>query len=135
MRKLPALLLLLSCAAAAADLQPGNWELSVTSLMAGSPQPVGPITRTQCITAEDARDPSRIVGPGGAGCEFSNKRDSGSEMTFDITCSGQIPMRGSGSVRYSAQSFDADLNLTADMQGQKLVTSSKVAGRRVGACQ
>ena len=119
---------------AAADLQAGNWELSVTSQMPGMPQPIGPITQTRCLTEADARDPSRIVSPSSGSCEFSNKRDSGSEMTFDITCSGQIPMRGSGVVRYGGQSFDADLSLTADYQEQKVVTSSKVTGRRLGGC-
>jgi hypothetical protein len=135
MRRLPAILLLAFSAAAAADLDPGSWELSVTSQMPGMPQPIGPITHTQCVTAEDARDPSRIVGPSSGSCEFSNQRDSGSQMTFDIACSGQIPMRGSGSVRYGAQSFEADLNLTAEAQGQKIATSSHVTGRRVGECR
>src|SRR4051812_12531247 len=132
MRKLTVALLLVFSTPVLADLQAGNWELSVTTQVPGMPQPIGPITQTRCITEADARDPSRIVSPSSGSCEFSNKRDTGAEMSFDITCTGQIPMRGSGVVRYGGQSFDADLNLTADNQGQKIVTSSKVVGRRLG---
>jgi hypothetical protein len=135
MRKLAPLLLLFFSTLAAADLDPGNWELSVTSQMPGMPQPIGPITQTKCISAADARDPSRIVGPSSGSCDFSNKQDDGSQMSFDISCGGQIPMHGSGVVRYGGQTFEADLNLTADSQGQKIVTSSKVTGRRLGGCQ
>ena len=135
MRRLAAVLLLALPAMARADLQPGNWELSVTSMMQGMAQPIGPITQTRCVTEADARDPSRVVGQASGGCDFSNKQDNGSLMSFDITCSGQIPMRGSGQVRYGAQNFDAELDLTADAQGQKIMTRSKITGRRLGACQ
>jgi len=134
MRRLAILLLAAFPLAPGADIQAGNWELSVTSQMPGMPQPIGPITQTKCISEADARDPSRLVSPSSGGCEFSNKRDDGATMSFDITCSGQVPMRGSGTVRYGAQTFDADLNLSAEMQGQKIVTSSKVTGRRLGGC-
>ena len=120
--------------AARADVEPGNWELSVTSQMPGMAQPIGPIVQTQCMTPEDARDPSRVLKPGAGSCEFSNRRDSGSVLTFDVSCSGQFPMRGSGSVRYSAQNFDAELELATDAAGQKITTHSRVAGRRLGAC-
>jgi len=71
--------------APAADIQEGNWEMTVTTSVEGMPGSMAPITQTRCLTREDARDPSRLVGAG-AGCEFSNKRDSGSEVSFDVAC-------------------------------------------------
>ena len=132
MRRL-VLFLALAGGAARADVQEGNWQLTVTASVEGMPGGVAPITQTRCITREDARDPSRLIGAG-AGCQFSNKRDTGSEITFDVVCTGQVPMSGSGAVRYTSQSFDGTLQITADMGNQKLVTRSLVVGRRLGAC-
>ena len=135
LRKILLATLLLYPYAANADVEPGSWELSVTSQMPGMAQPIGPIVQTQCMTPEDARDPSRVLKPGAGSCEFSNRRDSGGVLTFDVSCSGQFPMRGSGSVRYGRQSLDAELELVADAGGQKIATKSRVTGRWLGPCQ
>ena len=127
------LFLALVAGAARADVQEGNWELTLTASIEGMPGNMAPMTQTKCITREDARDPSRLIGAG-AGCQFSNKRDTGSEITFDVVCTGQVPMSGSGAVRYSAQSFDGTMQITADMGNQKVMTRSQVVGRRLGAC-
>jgi len=72
---------------------------------------------------------------GSAGCEFTNKRDTGSEMTFDVACGGQMPMRGKGVVRYSAQNVNGTLELAADTGGQKIMTRSQLTARRLGDCK
>lgn len=131
MRKL-CFALIAAAAPAFADVEPGNWELTVTTEIDGMPGGMAPVTRSRCISPAEARDPSRLLG--GAECEFSNRRDSGSEITFDVSCSGALPMRGSGSVRYSPQSIDGSLDISADSSGQKIVTRSRIAGRRLGAC-
>ena len=117
---------------ALADIEPGNWELTVTTAVDGMPGSLAPVTRARCITLEEARDPSRLTG--GAECEFSNRRDNGSEISFDVSCGGQVPMRGSGVVRYAPQSIDGTLAISADAGGQKIMTRSRIAGRRLGAC-
>ena len=124
----------LIAAGARADVQEGNWEMTVSATVEGMPGAMAPITQTRCITREDARDPSRLIGAS-AGCQFSNKRDTGSEITFDVTCSGKVPMQGSGAVRYTAQTFNGTMEITADMGSQKLATRSQVAGRRLGDCK
>ena len=119
---------------ALADIQVGNWEMTVTTSVEGMPGAMAPITQARCISQEDARDPSRLVGAG-AGCEFSNKRDTGSQITFDVACSGQVPMSGSGAVRYTAQSVEGTLELAANMGNQRILTRSQLAGRRLGECK
>ena len=127
------LIALFATAAAAADVQPGNWEMTVTLSIDGAPGAMAPVTQTRCLTEADARDPSRLVG--NAGCEFTNKRDSGSELSFDVACGGQLPMRGKGVVHYSARNLDASLELSAEGGGQKLVTRSQLTARRLGDCK
>ena len=121
-------------ASRAADLEPGNWEMSVTSQMEGMPQPIGPITRTQCFREEDARNPSRVLSPGSGSCEFSNRRESGGSYSFDVACTGQFPMRGTGTVTYSAQTMNGTLDLSAEISGKKVGSNTRISGRRLGPC-
>ena len=127
------LIALFATSAAAGDVQPGNWEMTVTMSVDGMPGAMAPVTQTRCLTAEDARDPSRLVG--NAGCEFSNKKDNGSEMSFDVACRGQVPMQGKGVVRYSAQNVSGSLELGAESSGQKIMTRSQLTARRIGDCK
>ena len=132
------LLLLIACLAplaAAADIEPGNWQMSVTSSFEGMPGQIGPVTQTRCFTAEDVRDPHRVLESAAtSGCEFSNRRDTGAEFTFDLKCSGQIPMSGSGRVAYTRTTLEAEMSLTGTAAGQKFATRSRVSGRRLGGC-
>jgi len=131
MRKL-CFAMIAAAAPAFADVEPGNWELTVTTSVDGMPGAMPPVTRSRCISQAEARDPSQLLG--GSECEFNNRRDSGSEITFDVACSGPMPMRGSGAVRYAPQSIDGSLDISADASGQKIMTRSRIVGRRLGAC-
>ena len=119
---------------ALADIEPGHWEMTVTTSVEGMPGGMAPVTQARCLTREDARDPTRLVGAG-AGCEFSNRRDTGSEITFNVACTGQVPMSGGGAVRYTAQSVDGALELTANLGNQSLLTRSRLSGKRLGDCK
>jgi hypothetical protein len=130
---LSTVLIVFACGALA-DIEAGNWEMTIATTVEGMPGGLAPVTQARCITQEDARDPTRLLGTGG-GCEFSNRRDTGSEITFNVACTGQVPMSGSGAVRYSAQSVDGTLDLTANMGDQRLVTRSRLSGKRLGPCK
>jgi len=127
-------LLLAPAGAWPADPEPGNWELTVTTQMEGLPQPIGPIARTQCLSAADAQDPSRVLNPGSGNCEFSNRRESGGTFTFDVSCSGAFPMTGTGAVNYGTQSMSGELNLASIVSGKKVGMHARISGRRLGAC-
>jgi hypothetical protein len=115
---------------ARADIEPGNWEIAATTTVQGIREPTS-FTQTRCLTAEEARDPSGLFGPAsGARCQFTNRNDTGSLFTFEISCGGQPPFRGSGSVRYARDSLEGELELKTD----DFVTRSRIAGRRLGAC-
>jgi len=119
---------------AASQVQPGNWELTVTSQMQGMDKPIGPLSKTQCFTEADTRDPGRVLGTGGS-CQFSNRRESGDAYTFDVKCGGALPMSGTGRLRQSAGAFDGDLDLAVDSGGgANIGMRTKVSGRRLGPC-
>jgi len=126
-------------AAQAAPIEPGNWEFTVDvhaeGLGAFQPKP-GPIVNTRCITPEQAADPAKVMSDAGARgeCQFSNQRDTGSEYSFDVRCTGRVPVEGSGTMRYSAQTIDGDIKLDGDAQGMRFTTRSHVSAKRLGPC-
>ena len=124
-----ALIVLLATFPAWADLEPGNWEITARTEIQGVQDPKA-FTQTQCLTREDARDPGRIFGNRGTSCEFLNKNDNGSVMTFDVACATQPPLKGSGRVGYSAHSLEGDLELRLEGFSSR----SHISGRRLGGC-
>jgi Protein of unknown function (DUF3617) len=139
MHKLLLAAFLIPALAHADNIEPGNWEFTVDvhaeGLGAFQPKP-GPIVNTRCITAEQAANPAKVLGDAGARgeCQFSNQHDTGAEFTFDVQCTGRIPVHGSGKMRYSAQTLDGDMDLAGDAQGMKFKTRSHVNARRIGPC-
>jgi len=122
--------LALVCASAHADVSPGNWELALAVAMTGQQAPVNAV-ETRCLSEAAARDPGSVLNLGGT-CEFSNRNDDGSTFTFDVACTGALPMKGKGTVRYTADTMNGDLDLTDDKGGFAMRTSVK--GRRLGPC-
>ena len=124
------LVLLLASAPARADLAPGNWEISASTVIEGFGQPTS-MTQTRCLSAEDARDPSRLFGGAQGGrCDFTERNDTGSVFTFQVTCSTSPPVVGEGSVRYDASSLQGEVELRTD----NFKTHSRITGRRLGPC-
>ena len=122
-------ILLLAASPAWADLEPGNWEITARTEVQGVQDPKA-YTHTHCLTREDAADPGGLFGSRGTSCEFLNKNDNGSVMTFDVACATQPPLRGSGKVSYSSQTLEGDLELR--LEG--FTTRSHISGRRLGGC-
>ena len=131
-----------ACGVSAADISPGNWEITVTMRVPGVPQAFGPYSRTQCLQANDTKDPGRVFGalPGAGTCQFGNRNDTGSRYSFTVSCGGAIPMSGNGAVNYSAQSMNGELVLGATLPSpdggapQKVDTRSELSARRAGSC-
>lgn len=130
MTRLFLLVLLLASAPARADITPGNWEISATTVIEGMGQPTS-LSQTRCLTEADARDPSRLfAGTPGGRCDFTSRNDTGSVFTFEVTCGTNPPVVGEGSVRYDAANMEGDVELTMD----SLKTHSHITGRRLGPC-
>ena len=124
----------LIASAAQAGVEPGNWEVSLESPLRGNAN--GPAVKQRCLTPEEANDPAKVLAEahGSQQCQFSNLRDSGTEYKFDLECSGRIPVRGSGSVRYTPRTLDGEIDLVGETQGLRLKTRSFVGGRLLGPC-
>ena len=120
----------------AEDASPGLWSFTLNMTAAGMDQELGPYTRTQCFNQEDAQNPERLFAEMGGGCTYSDKHYHGSSLTFSVQCSGIVPMQGKGEVSFSANSFEGNLAIRAEVPDMGPVqTKSRVMGNRLGDCQ
>lgn len=125
--------------ALAADATPGLWEITLEArVQAEGAWAPGPMSLTQCLTAADARDPSRVIGPlstpGAAGCRYTERSYSGGAFRFALDCTGSFGLKSRGSVTFDATSFEGTLSATANLGGQAVEFESQVSGRRLGDC-
>ena len=128
-----------TASAFAQDLSPGLWEISMESRV---PNDAGwapsPFNLTQCLTANDAKDPSKLIGslstPGATGCNYTEKSYSGNTFRFALQCAGTFGLKTSGIVNFSGDSFDGNITANAGAGGKPIVMQNHVSGKRVGGC-
>lgn len=128
-----------TAAACADDLAPGQWQITLESRVPGDTGwAPAPFSMTQCLTAGDARDPSRLIGsistPGATGCNYTEKSYSGSTFRFALECPGTFALKTKGNVNFSANSFEGDITANSTMGGQAVLMQNRVSGRRLGGC-
>ena len=123
------------CAVQAEDLREGQWNISLNTTIAGG-QSMGPYNHSQCFTKADTRNPEKLFAEAGADCSYGDRRYQGNRFSFTIQCGGALPMQGSGSVEFSANRFDGEMLLNANLPGAgQIETHSQVTGTRVGDCK
>ena len=131
-----ALLALLTVAlpAGAQTMDPGLWELSSTLTSPALPKPQsGKVTH--CLSKEDAANPARFVsGPQTQSCTITPGARTADSFEWAIACPEQR-MTGTGKLRYSRSSMDADMRFVVEPQpGKKMDMQTKVSGRLLGPC-
>ena len=132
---LPAVLAcaLLPLPAAAQGLQQGEWEITGTTTSPMLPQPQSNTVR-RCVSKEDAADPARLATRDMQNCTVKQgPRDAGG-YKWQFSCPSQ-GVAGDGSVRYTANTMNADIRMMASKDGQKAELSTKIAARYLGPCQ
>jgi Protein of unknown function (DUF3617) len=119
----------------------GNWQVTIEMEMAGMPQRMPPMTVTQCITKEQASDPSKLVpqAPGGRGglppdCKMSDMKTEGNKVSWTMKCEGQNAMTGSGEFTYTADAYTGTMKMNVERGGQPMAMTMKYAGKRLGDC-
>ena len=128
-----AVLALAPLSAAAQTMEPGQWEITstMTTSMLTKPQVV---TRTECISKEDAEDPTRFSGRDQAqGCKVTPVTRSPELYSWTIACPQQ-GMSGDGKVRFGRGTVEGEVRMVVEAQGQKVEMFSRSSGRRVGPC-
>jgi hypothetical protein len=132
-------LIFMSTAALADDISPGSWQITMETRVPAEPGFAPPAFQlTQCLTADDARDPSRVLGgvsnPGASGCNYTDKSYSGNTFTFAMTCGGGYGIKASGRIAFTANSMDGTIQSMASVAGKPVETQNKISARRLGSC-
>ena len=119
----------------AADPSPGMWNLTATVMIEGASHALGPYNQSRCLNKDDLQDPQKIVAEDSdAGCTYTDKKFEGNRFSFNVQCNGVLPMTGTGSVTYDADSFQGEININAKLESLEVNSTSYVAGKRVGDC-
>ena len=104
--------------------------------MAGMPAGMPPMTTTQCITPEEAKDPQKSMpqGRGGRGsprnCTVSDHKVAGNKVTWIMACTVPKPMTGTGEFVYAGDTYTGTMKM--NRAGQ--VMTMKYSGKRLGDC-
>jgi uncharacterized protein DUF3617 len=114
----------------------GRWEVKMEMEMAGMPARMPPMTTTQCITPDEAKDPQKSVpqGRGGRGnqdCKVSDYKQDGNKVTWSMKCEGQQPMTGTGEFVYAGDTYTGTINMEGGGRG---AMTMKYSGKRLGDC-
>jgi len=114
----------------------GRWEVKMEMDMPGMPAGMPPMTTTQCVTPEDAKDPQKAVPQGGRGrgnpgdCKVSDHKVEGNKVSWSMKCEGPQPMSGTGEFIYGTDSYTG----TMKMEGGRGAMTMKYTGKRLGDC-
>ena len=124
-----------SAGAAAQGLEPGEWEFTSTMTSAMLPKPQTMQFR-HCIKKEDADNPERWMGQKQreTDCKFTPLRKSGDGYSWEMNCP-KSNMKGSGTVRMGQGTMQSEMRMSGDAKGQKFEMSTKMSGKRLGACK
>lgn len=119
-------------------LSPGLWQISVQTQAAAIPMTMAPLQVSQCLTAEDAKDPSKLLGnitsPGASGCTYSDKSYSGNMFHFTMKCMGTLAIKATGDVSFTSSTLSGTIDTSATVNGQSLEMKSSVSAQRLGEC-
>jgi hypothetical protein len=119
------------------NMQEGNWETTMESMMEGMPFPMPPVTSkvTQCITKKD-------LVPKTAGkdqtCDIKDQKVSGNKVSWKMVCVDKKgTMEGQGEITYAGHSYQGTVKTrmtTKERPKEAMTSTMKMQGRRLGAC-
>jgi len=120
---------------AQADLSGGQWLITTLITVPGIPGELGPFQQAQCLTAAAAKDPNQLFGSArGTDCAFADERDDGHRFSFTLSCNGTTSVSGGGSLRYSSDALEGQMQIHSDLGGQILTVQTRISARRLGPC-
>lgn len=110
------------------QMNPGKWEITTTTEMAGMPPQT--LTHIQCITNEDLVPMS---GDADQECQVTDVTTQGNTVSWKITCGGQGGgMSGTGRVTYEGDRMHGSMEMIIAPYGTPV--KNTLLGRRLGAC-
>ena len=120
-------------AAGPGGMRPGLWETTIQSNMGGAK----PFTTRACVTARQLEHPQGALpkmDDAKMKCEQQDYKVSGSTVSWQLRCTGEMAMEGSGQMIAGTDSYSGKMDMTMKMQGQTMNMNQTMSGRRLGDC-
>ena len=130
-----AMLTLIACGPAMAQIEAGEWEFTSVSTSRLFPGPQNASFR-RCIPKEEAANPDRwMANPGPqSDCKITPGAKTRDSYNWQMDCPA-AKMRGTGTARMTASTMDGETVMNGEVQGQKFELRTKVTGKRLGPCK
>jgi hypothetical protein len=126
-------------ALAAIELTPGNWQDTETGEEDG--KPAAPQVSTECMTAEEAKDPVKVLTAmkDNAGqCSKLEVKQTGNVVSFVMQCGDPKEMAMDMQATYtfiSAKHYTGTLKSAVILAGKKTTANKQVDSVWVGTCK
>lgn len=115
--------------AAAKNMKPGKWQISVQTEMPNAPVTPPPMSFTKCITPQEAQSNEPPKMSRDNDCKVSDLKVDGNTVSWKVTCE-KMGATGEGSVTYNSDSYSGALKLKVhDMD-----MTTKFTGKYLGDC-
>lgn len=115
-------------------MRPGRWEITTHMEMPGMPMTMPPQKIVQCITREQLEKGEAV--PGAADeknpCKMTNYKVSGNKITWNMACTGEQAMSGTGEIVVDGDTYTGTMKMTMDQQG---TMTMKYTAKRIGDCE
>src|SRR5215831_18464134 len=120
---------------AASPMRPGLWEMTGRMQMEGMKGDMPPFTIKHCVTPKDAEaaETGKLPGADKKGmenCKVSDYKLSGNKASWNITCTGQHAMTGTGTMVFSGDTYTQK----SVMKTQRGTMTLENTGKRLGDC-
>jgi hypothetical protein len=133
------LAVLLSAAArATVELEPGQWQDTETGMENG--KPAKPEVTTDCMTAEDAKDPvqslAKMQAEGAGKCETLDIKPNGNVVSLTMKCGDdkQGSMQISGTFTFiDRKHYTTSMKSVVTFGGQKMTADKEIDSKWIGA--
>ena len=120
-----------SSLAAAQELKPGKWEVTIKTEMTGVPAPPQSRTMTYCVDEKNKNQPFT----GNDQCKFSDKRAKGNEVSWTMTCEGQMQMTGEITNRIEDERYTGSSVIKMNIPGAPAMqVRGTYSGKFIGSC-
>lgn len=118
-------------------MRPGEWEITTVMEMPNMPMKMPEMKMTQCVRAEDLKDPATSMmggGPGGkpaSGCKVSDYKTSGATISWKMTCPPPQSFDGAAEMTFKGDSYTGNMTMKTDNGTMTM----KLSGKRLGECK
>lgn len=139
MKRLAAFVLgltLSAACAAAPNMTPGLWEMTMHVEGAGMPHGmIPPTTFRHCYRAADIKDLRKTVPEKNPNCKVSDWKESGNTVTWKMSCTGKETLTGSGKITYAGDHYSGENKIVMTHGSQKTSMTQTYDAKRVGDCR